>query len=164
MIYGRILRSMTDRAARTAAAGSWGDLGLRLIDDFDDDLTDGTIARFPTGILSLRSSYRLLTKPSSYTRSRNSSSTELGGPCDVWSLRSMQTGISLLTTLRATAMSARRNKGRSTASIEVRRYSVVSRLLLRLQTWTCTFFAISYQSYLGRGTLKEQKNDWYLFN
>ena len=48
---------MTDRAARTAAAGSWGDLGLRLIDDFDDDLTDGTIARFPTGILSLRSSY-----------------------------------------------------------------------------------------------------------
>lgn len=56
MIYDRILRSMTDRAARTAAAGSWGDLGLRLIDDFDDDLADGTIARFPTGILSLRSS------------------------------------------------------------------------------------------------------------
>lgn len=36
---------MTDRAARTAAAGSRGDLGMRLIDDFDDDLADGTIAR-----------------------------------------------------------------------------------------------------------------------
>jgi len=47
---------MTDRAARTAAAGSWGDLGLRLIDDFDDDLADETIARSPAGILSLRSS------------------------------------------------------------------------------------------------------------
>lgn len=38
---------MTDRAARTAAAGSRGDLGMRLIDDFDDDLADGTIARLP---------------------------------------------------------------------------------------------------------------------
>lgn len=56
MIYGGVRRSMTDRTARTAAAGSRGDLGLRLIDDFDDDLADGTIARSPAGILSLRSS------------------------------------------------------------------------------------------------------------
>lgn len=46
---------MTDRAARTAAAGSRGDLGMRLIDDLDDDLADGTIAlASPAGILLLR--------------------------------------------------------------------------------------------------------------
>lgn len=43
--YSSMRRSMTDSAARTAAAGSRDDLGLRLIDDFDDDLANGTIAR-----------------------------------------------------------------------------------------------------------------------
>jgi len=72
VIYDRIRSSMTDRTAWTAAAGSRSDLGLRLIDDFDDDLADGTIARSPAGILSFL-------MPCSYTRSRNSSSG-LGGP------------------------------------------------------------------------------------
>jgi hypothetical protein len=95
VIYGELRRSMTDRAARAAAAGSRADLGPRLIDDFDDDLADGTIARCcPTGILSLRSSCCCC------SRVRASSSplrrATLG---DVSSPANMQTGISLLTEL-----------------------------------------------------------------
>lgn len=103
-------RSMTDSAARTAAAGSRDDLGLRLIDDFDGDLANGTIARSSIGILLLRSLC------CSYKRRGNSSlrwdTTKLD---DVWSLRSMQTGISLLTTL----LNARRNKGWSVQGMQL---------------------------------------------
>lgn len=49
VIYARIRRSMTDRADGTAAAGSQYDPGPGLIDDFDDDPSQRTIA----GILLL---------------------------------------------------------------------------------------------------------------